>query len=246
MSERMFWMVLVGLMAVCEVIRFYRIRKEAKESRVRTTQVLGSSGVLKVSCREGMPHVDPRAIEWGVVAEVVKVVVKSMAKEVLIIVLERVLEELKSKRKSMSEVTADDIREVLCETRGEMWRGKVVEDLGEEGDETAVKAVLAGIGLVREYGRIGGKRIVLESHKPGWARNVIQSVRAKVFGFEGEKETRKDEAASQASEKPAGGKKPNGMGGKPARKPEKAQQQKKKGKKSEKMDAQFYGDGEDW
>lgn len=168
-----------------------------------------------------------RAIGWGIVGEVVKAVVVSVAKQALIVVLERVLEALKTSGKGMYEVTEDDVREALCETRGELWKGQVVEDLGEEGDAVAVKAVLESIGVVREYGHFGGKRLVREAKKPGWAKDVLAKVRAKVFG-------RKPEKPVKPSSKPSG-------------KTEKAPSEKPPVKKPvEKVDPQFYGDGEDW
>lgn len=176
-----------------------------------------------------------RAIGWGIVGEVAKAVVVSVAKQALIVVLERVLEALKTSGKGMYEVTEDDVREALCETRGELWKGQVVEDLGEEGDAVAVKAVLESIGVVREYGHFGGKRLVREAKKPGWAREILAKVRGRVFG---KPERKPEHPKPQQPVKPSS---------KPSGKTEKVPSEKPPVKKPvEKVDPQFYGDGEDW
>lgn len=210
---------------------------------IRALKRTGEAEKNLAQIREGKTDSEQlaRAMGWSIVVEVVKTIVATVAKQALIVVLERVLEALKTSGKAMLEVTEDDIRVALSETRGELWQGKVVEDLGEEGDAVAVKAVLEGIGIVREYGHFGGKRLVREAKKPGWAREILAKVRGRVFGKpERKPEHPKPQQPVKPSSKPSGktekvpSEKPTVKPPPPVKKP------------VEKVDPQFYGDGEDW
>ena len=223
----------IGMMLIFVGLGLWRLAKVVREGWTAERHL--------EEIREGKTDSEQisRAIGWSIVFEIAKKIVLMVAKQALIVILERILDALKTSGKDLKDVTENDIREVLCETRGELWKGRVVEDLGEEGDRTAVKVVLESIGLVKSYGHAGSQRLVQEADKPGWAREELTKVRRRVFGkpvlWKGENRIVKPEAKTEG--KPVKG---NVQSVKPMEKKPAAK------KPVEKVDAQFYGDGEDW